>query len=479
MKKIIKSRLPRFEYETRNDDEGEKPGGKKKERVVRIFNCSEDVWPFIEAYGDKKLQKWEIDENANLSDKDLFSMAEEFEFTFITPKSIDPLFVEYYKKVCMVRDLEILVPAKHTGLLCEDVLNDRVVMKRLIQLGKEYKRINITAYSTTSHFLKLVDELKAEKVEVRTSEAPKKANAWTVNFYGSKSGIRQLTQINGAIRADLKMPNGVISSGIIDTAGIAANKYIKEGGVVIKTNKGHSGAGVLIFHRGDLPKKFVECEKEIIQLLRKDAYWEKFPIVVESLVVPNPRIGGGFPNAEFFIRQDGEVEFQYYCGMRVNSKGEFGGVEIGEDVLPKRVASRVTDIGYLIGEQFSKDGYRGYFDVDYIAAKGGDIFVSESNVRVTGGTHVYEAGKELVGRNFTKKSFVVSNNMYSIPPKKFTFKKLHNLMEPILFSRKTKEGVVICSSNLLTDGYLSYIVFGKNKKRAETIEGKMKGLLGR
>ena len=116
--------------------------------------------------------------------------------------------------------------------------------------------------------------------------------------------------------------------------------------------------------------------------------------------------------------------------------------------------------------------------MDFIAAKGGTVFVSESNVRVTGGTHVYEAGKELVGREFTKKGFVLSNNMYPIPTKKvFSFKKLHKLMEPILFSRKAKEGLVICSSNLLADGYLSYIIFGKNKKRAEAIEVEMKRLL--
>ncbi|KKU06616.1 MAG: hypothetical protein UX11_C0032G0008 [Candidatus Collierbacteria bacterium GW2011_GWC2_45_40] len=259
---------------------------------------------------------------------------------------------------------------------------------------------------------------------------------------------------------------------------MAANKYIKEGGVVIKTNKGHSGAGVLIFRKGDLPKNFAQCEKKIIKILSRDSYWEKFPIVVESLVIPNPRIGGGFPNAEFFIRQDGEVEFLYYCGMRVDEKGIFCGVEIGEGVLPKRVASRITDIGYLIGEQFSKDGYRGYFDVDFIAEKGGEVFLSESNVRVTGGTHVYEAGKELVGRNFTKKSFVLSNNMFTLPlKKKFTFGKLYKLMKPILFSRKSKEGLVICSSNLLHDGYLSYIIFGKNKKRAEALEFEMKKLL--
>ncbi len=449
----------------------------KRERVIRIFNCSEDVWPFIEAYGDKKLQKWEIDENVNLADKDLFSMSEEFEFTFITGKPLDPAFVDYYKELCEVRDLEVLVTKKHTGLLCKDILADEDLMKRLVKLGKTYQRLNLTAYSTTSYFLDLVEKLREKGVNVRTSEAPNKADAWTVNFYGSKSGIRQLTQTNGTMRADLKMPSGVITSGIFDAAKIAANKYVKEGGVVIKTNKGHAGAGVLIFRKGDLPKNFEECDKKIVEILSKDAYWEKFPIVVESLVIPNMKIGGGFPNAEFFIRPDGVVEFLYFCGMRVNDKGEFSGVEIGEEVLPKRVASRITDIGYLIGEQFSKDGYRGYYDVDFIAEKGGGLYLSESNVRVTGGTHVYETGKELVGRGFTKKSYIVSNNMYKIEPKKYTFEKLIKVMEPVLFSRKTKEGLVICSSNLLPDGYLAYIVFGKNKKRAEVIEEKMLTLL--
>jgi hypothetical protein len=450
-----------------------------KERVVRIYNLSEDVWPFIEAYGDKKLQKWEIKENANLADKDLFSMAEEYKFTFITAKPLNPKFVRYYKKLCKVKELEILVPKKHTGKLCKDIQNDKKIMNRLVELGLENNGINVTAYSTTPYFINLIARLKKNGIKVRTSEAPKKANAWTVNFYGSKSGIRQLTQINGAMRADLKMPNGVISSGIVDTARIAANKYIKEDGVVIKTNKGHSGAGVLIYRSGDLPKKYGDCERKIIEILKKDSYWEKFPIVVESLVIPNPRIGGGFPNAEFFVREDGEVEFLYFCGMRVDGDGVFGGVEIGEESLPKRVASRITDIGYLIGEQYAKDGYVGYYDVDFIAEKGGEIFVSESNVRVTGGTHVYEAGKELVGKNFTKKGYVLSNNMWKIPTEKtLKFGKMLKLMSPLLFSRRTKEGLVICSSNLLFDGYLSYIIFGKNKKRAEYIESEMRKMLG-
>ncbi|TRZ47085.1 hypothetical protein D4S03_11555 [bacterium] len=467
--------MKKEETKAKSSDE---PGGRKRERIVRIFNLSEDVWPFIEAMGDERARLKEIEENANLADRDLFSMAEEFEFTFIAPKKFNPLFVEYFKKLCLVREMEVLVPKKNTGIICEDILGDKAIMKKLVRMGRSYKRLAITSYSTSPYFLNLVSKLRSKGIDVRTPEAPEEANAWTVNFYGSKSGIRQLTQINGAIRADLKMPEGVVSSGVLDSVRIAANKYIKEGGVVIKTNKGHSGMGVLIFRKGDLPKKYRECQKKIVEILNRDGYWEKFPIVVESLIKPNPRIGGGFPNAEFVIKKDGEVKLLYCCGMRVSEKGIFGGVEIGEEVLPKRVASRITDIGYLIGEQYVEDGYRGYFDIDFIAGKGGEIFVNESNVRVTGGTHAYQAAVELAGREFMKKVFVLSNNMYDIPNKNiFTFEKLQKLMKPLLFDRKTREGLVIASSNLLAMGKLAYIIFGKNKRRAIAIEEEMKKLL--
>ncbi|KKT45241.1 MAG: hypothetical protein UW35_C0040G0004, partial [Candidatus Collierbacteria bacterium GW2011_GWF2_44_15] len=102
----------------------------KKERAVRIFNLSEDVWPFIESMGDERAKRLEIEENADLSDRDLYSMAEEFEFTFISPREISAEFIDYFKKLCMVRELEILVPKTHSGQLCEDALNDKRVMKR-------------------------------------------------------------------------------------------------------------------------------------------------------------------------------------------------------------------------------------------------------------------------------------------------------------------------------------------------------------
>lgn len=450
----------------------------KKAVNVRIFNLSEDVWPFIQSMSSKADRLNEIEENANLADRDLYSMAEEFEFVFITAKPVDPDFVEYFKKLCLVRELEIIIPKNHTGKLCEDLQNDKKTWKRLIEIGKSAQKLILTSYSTTPEFLSLVKNIKKQGIDVRTPLAPNEANSWTVNFYGSKSGIRQVTQINGAIRADLKMPRGVVCSGILDTAKVAANKYIKEKGVVIKTNKGHSGAGILIFHKGELPDTYEKCLAEIIKVFKKDKYWGKFPIVVESLIKPNFKIGGGFPNAEFMVRKNGDVHLLYFCGMRVDKNGVFGGVEISEKVLPKRIASRVVDIGYLIGEQYAEDGYVGYFDIDFIATKSKEVLVNESNVRVTGGTHVYQAAIELAGRSFTKNTYVLSDNMYSIPSeKKYKFTEIEKLFKKLLFDRKKREGVVIASANLLSQGKLAYIIFGKNKKRAVEIEGEMKKLL--
>ncbi len=449
---------------------------RKPERIVRIYNLSEDVWPFIEAISDKKERSNEIDENVALADHDLFCEAEKTDITFISATGLSKEYLEYFMSLCNVKDVEVLVPRKHTGQLCEDILKDKELLKKLVGLKRKYKRVVLKSYSTTDSFLRLAEKLADSGLEVKTPAAPDANKSWTVNFYGSKSGIRQLTQINGAIRSDLKMPEGMICHGIVDTAKIAASKYVNEGGVVIKTNKGHAGMGVLIYRPGDLSKKILECEMEILSVLQLDEYWEKFPIVVESLVEPNLRIGGGFPNTEFCISKEGNVSLLFYGGMRVDKNGVFGGMEIAESSLPERVAARITDIGFLIGEQYAKDGYRGYFDIDFIAGKSGEVYVNESNVRATGGTHVFHTARQLIGDNFMKESFVLSNNSYKIK-KTYTFKVIKNLLEPVLFNKKTKEGVVIVSDRLLEQKKFGYIVFGKNKKRAERIEQEMLGLM--
>lgn len=448
---------------------------KRNELTIFVSNVSEDVLPFIEAMTDPIKKEYEINENANLADLQLFSCADEDDLVFISPVKQDADLINYYKSLFNPKYLEVLVPKIHTGKTCIDTINDKNLINTLKSIKKNYRKVTLLSYTASYEFYQLVKYLNKEGFKVYTPEAPLEECAWTVNFYGSKSGIRQLAQRSLHFESDFVIADGLICMGIYDAAKIAADKYISEDGVVIKTNKGHSGAGVLIFREGDLPKKYSDCEKAIVKILETDKYWSQFPIIIEDLVNVNPSIAGGFPNVEFKIQKSGEINFLYCCGLRVTKDGIFQGTEIGDEIISQRYLARLIDLGFYVGEQYASEGYRGYFDVDFIAGKNYKIYVSESNTRRTGGTHAYKTALKLAGKDFLDDVYIIHENVYKLDSKiNISFRDLLNNMNDILFNQNTKEGVVFPSANLLKQNRLSYIVIGKNEKRAIEIEEDMK-----
>jgi len=442
--------------------------------IVYLSNLSEDVWPFIQAFGSPQSRELEILENAHLAERDLFSFASVDDVLFVSPTPVSQEFLSYYTSLFGKKNIRIITPRVHTGELCEDVLDDPECMEAIVAAANGERRLVLTSYTTSPQFLKLVETLKAKNIDVFTPESPEEEDAWTIDFFGTKSGIRQLSQQSRVREPDFIMPDGLICMGVDNAVKIAAKKYLLENGVVIKTNKGHSGAGVLIFRAGELPTEYRACTEAIRKILKKDAYWEKFPIVVENYMTPNLEIGGGFPNAEFRIYKTGKIEFLYYCGMRVDKNGTFHGVEINDNVLSDRVRAQVMDTGFFVGEQYAAAGYRGYFEVDFIAAKNGALFVTESNIRRTGGTHVYKTAESLIGKEFFHDAYALSDNSYQLPKNKhYTFAKVQEALTPLLFSKTTKEGVIIPMANTLTHNLFAYIVLGSSRKRAIEIEEQM------
>lgn len=446
--------------------------------TIYISNVSEDVWAFISHMGSAKEQKYEIDENAFLADRDLLSFAGVDNLILILPHEVNQEFLQYYLELYGNKNLEVLVPKTHTGEISLDIMKDPKILKRIETVAKQTTRLAMTSYSSSYQFFSLVQHLKSKGLQVYTPESPEDPDSWTVNFFGSKGGIRQLAQQSSAAKPDFKMSKGVVTVGCLDTAKIAAKMYLKSKGVVLKTNKGHSGAGMFLFRPGDLPTTYQECEQKIFSLLSQQPYWEKFPIIIEELMDINTAIGGGNPNAEFKIHKSGKVEMLYYCGMRVTANGVFMGIEIGKNVLSHKVIANVLDVGFYIGEQYAQQGYRGYYDADFVATKNGELFITESNVRRTGGTHVYHTAKALFGKDFLYDTYTLSTNLYTLGQKGLNFVKLLEFLRPVLFDKKTKEGVVLAAANLLQNNQIAYIVFGKTKKRAEELEVKMHQLLG-
>lgn len=457
----------------------EVPEGRKPTSFVYVFNMSEDVWPFIQTMSDIKSRDLELAWNARLSEREIFTLVDVTEpIVFVSPTVVRDEFLNYFKSLFGNKDIRVLVPIEKTGETSLDCIADEKVMSTIVASVNGAKRLIVVGYATSPQFLKLVRTLRGLGVNVFTPEAPEEEDAWTINFFGTKSGIRQLAQKSVAQEPDFMMADGLICVGVEDAAKIAARKYVEEHGVVIKTNKGHSGMGVLLFREGELPNDYHECKAEIDKILMKDGYWEKFPIIVESYIPINQNIGGGCPNVEYRIHKSGRIEFLYYCGMRVTKSGEFQGVEINQDVISDQVGAQMVDTGFFVAEQYAKVGYRGYFDVDFVAGRNGKLSVTESNVRRTGGTFVYHVAEKLFGKDFLIATYILSNNSRDLPKgKKWEFTTLLTALTPVLFQKKTGEGVVLVSSSLLELGKFGYIVFGANKRRAYEIEEEMMRLL--
>lgn len=450
----------------------------KKELTIYIYNVVEDEWSFLSSIQPIE-KRYDLINDCNLSSECyLFANAGESEFIYISPIDIPNSFKNYFQSITANKKVDIYVPQMKTSLICKDLYTDKQLFGEIVSKAKKYNRVTLISYASSPEFLELKDRMIQLGINVVTPEAPELENAWTVNFFGSKSGIRQLAQQSRAIEPDFIMPDGLICVGKLDAAKIAANRYIKEKGVVLKTNKGSGGHGVLIFRDGELPKDYKSCEKRIYELLSEDGYWERFPIIIEELINVNYSAPGAFPNIEFRIHKSGKIEMLYYCVMMVTGEGKYYGLDINEDVINERTAARIIDTGYYIAEQYAEAGYRGHFDIDMIASNNKHIYVCESNTRNTGGTDIYKLVYDLYGKDFFSDVYVLNRNNYKFNNQESVgFKKIVDTVQPILYDKKKKEGLILSSASPLEYNQLLYTILGKNKKRAYDLQEQLYQLL--
>ncbi len=451
---------------------------RRTELTIFVFNPVEDEWSFIRGITDPRKRRAYIADCESDTDCYFLMMSTESDCCFISPKSVPIDFQNYARSLFNSQNMYLLIPKLTTHLICNDFVADAYVVKKLLTIAKGYKRIKLVSYTASEQFYTLKERLELEGLSIRTPEAPAKQDAWTVNFFGSKSGIRQLSQMSTAEEPDFRMANGLICSGRRDAAKIAALRYLDKGGVVIKTNKGCAGNGIYIFREGDLPRDYTNCEEAILQQFTGDSYWDTSPIVIEDLIHTRSGQFENYPNIEFNIDSTGSPQMLYVCNCKVTPKGHFLGVDIGREVLSNRVRAKVEDMGYYIADQYSEAGYRGRFDVDMMLAKNRRLYVNESNTRYTGGTDTYKVVRTLIGKDFMNAAYIIARSRKGwLSRKGVSFSIVHKALQPILYDPKTKEGLIIQSSVACLEGYLTYLIISTNKKCAYFIERKLRDIL--
>ncbi|WP_206442667.1 GNAT family N-acetyltransferase, partial [Streptomyces boncukensis] len=142
-------------------------------------------------------------------------------------------------------------------------------------------------------------------------------------------------------------------------------------GTVVKTEYGAGGSGVRV-----LPARARARQRRA--LLRS---LPPGPLLLEEYVT-----GGAAPRDvtyDGFVDRDGRVHEVGAAAMEV-ADTVYAGAAVGPGAVPAARAETVCAFGRAVGGELAARGYRGWFDVDFVAARGGALAPTEVNLRLTG-----------------------------------------------------------------------------------------------
>jgi hypothetical protein len=262
-------------------------------KSVFIDNMTEDVWPFVSAIADESTRQAEVMENVALTERHYLGALAQIprDLTFISPMQIDPRFAAYVHDLLQVEPPKVLSPQTHQGRLSKEIFSEQKLLDELPHA------FNLHSYCASRELMELVSKLESQGYQIEAPELPLSPQSFqdTVNVYGTKCGLREaLAQVKHP--EVVQMAPGVVCQTFKDAVDTAAQIAKTHGGVVVKTNKGHAGMGVVIFDPMWFKVHQTSLEADIRRSLSaNNGYWDKFPISVEKFVLADETIGGGLP----------------------------------------------------------------------------------------------------------------------------------------------------------------------------------------
>lgn len=389
----------------------------------------------------------------------------------ITPHAIPEDLMAHNSKVLGFYTVLNLAPKEDRIDLCRAILDDQSLWSNIVRIIKENPGIAVSPYAVTHDFLFLIEALRKESLDFHVPELPEHESIWTIEHLDSKSGFRnQLSSLISNNSSTLYLPKGFVCKDMAHAIEVGRWFINQDRSCVIKSNFGESGWGVLVCRKEQF-KALIDFEHHVRIALVNDTIWNQLPLVVEEFIDPLLSIAGGMPSGEAFVTSAG-VEFKYACGQEINKNGEFLGITLGIGILPAILEEKIRLATEEIGRAFFKLGYRGFFDVDFVLDRSGNIYAIESNMRRTGGTHVYDLKQWIMKSNprskepcvFSHDSLVYSTATVLSPAE--VLHKTKNLLYPM---EGKPAGIVISLLNP-KEPVIGYMIVGEDKKQVDVIK---------
>lgn len=434
-----------------------------KFKYLFIANLSEVALDLIKGMSKKERESELFEDHAYC---DRFLLSDKDNRILVTPLPIDDGFFKDIKKIFHYKNVFLINPKNTQESLCRAVMEDEKTFQKVVGIIKKNPKIRISAYVVTEEFFQLIEKLKSQNLDFYVDDIPEKDSLWTTSYFDSKAGFRQA--VDNISSPSLKMSTGYICQSKEEVINWAKYFINNKKSFVIKANYGLAGAGLKII---DKKTSLVNLESMIDKIFQQELFFKKDLVVVEEYIEPNTNIAGGVPSVEMRIIYN-RVKYLYSCGMRISPKGVFLGVEFGKNSLPKKIEKELLTAGKIFGNFLLKMNYKGFFDIDFVYGKDNRNYALEANLRRTGGTHIYEAGKRLLGNDFLKNYYLISTSKKNANKVKgYSYKQLKEKIKDLIYPiNKKKEGVIITTYNYLVKGFLGYMIIAKNQNRAYQIE---------
>ncbi|MSR71653.1 MAG: ATP-grasp domain-containing protein [Candidatus Taylorbacteria bacterium] len=421
----------------------------KKYQSIIIANDAEAFTTIIEGIADKNCKTQKINKEHFLSSRFLFW--EKDNKIVITPFEIERAVLDQLNNLGYINT--ICWTPKGKGInLCEEILRDTDLFIKLKNLISENPSITLSPYCYTKEFAQLIEMLREEHLIFTVDQEPQKKSAWLVDYLGSKIGFRIEIE-----KLKIKSPEFFICKSKKEI--IAAGKWFLEQkkSFVAKVSQGEGGWGVLL----------VDNDTKIQEELDSDSIWEKEPFIVEEFIDSIPGDDNS-PSVEVCINNK-KVTVKYVCNQILDARGKFMGILMGQDCIDKKIQLKIHLIAKKIGKRYKELGYRGYFDIDFILSKDGELYPVETNVRRTGGTHVFDSARYIFGDKWFKETVCFSNDCFTykgnILSSNEIFRKIKKLQMPM---QQKREGVIITTIDTNSPVF-AFIIFASTKVKAISI----------
>ncbi len=387
----------------------------------------------------------------------------------ITPFPISEALLHRNIDALSLKKILNISPKNPKISLSESIMEDDELVEKIVSIAQSNPGIEISPYGVTEKFLSLVRFLERKGVDFSfASQGIPDDLAWLTSYLDSKSGSRfEIGQIR---HKSVVAPESIVCGSLKDADKAAMWFFLRKKSCVVKANQGESGWG-LIFVKKEEFQSEKGVKKHLSSEFKKDGIWRKGIVLVEEYVEPD-RSRALSPSTELFIDSNGP-KITYVCDQMLGDKGDFLGIALGGDVLRENDKRSLEYASMLIGKRFFEIGYRGFFDIDFVISKTGIPVVIETNMRRTGGTHVYDIAQKLFGKNWHQKASFLSEDGFRYGEEMIEDSEVLGRMKNILYPIKNEKRGLIVSIINRNRPVFGFILVGSSKKDVADLHSKM------